>query len=255
MEYRDQLVHSASWVLASEIIRRHPKPFDLFIGSPGGGMYDVLWLIPKIKKRISRDIKLNRNGTIQIHESGKGHRVLFVGKWEEFLLSNSIKYIEKLERIYGLPKVTKVPSTTHRTLAYRFIASFVKTWFLEGPKCYVANGMIDTSGYGGGRNADLDKFNFDNSLFERQEDDILGAPEYKFWIICFYPETKDNGHTPDKKPLMAIEEKTTELRIIDEKNSLNLFDLFVKNDRSLPAVVKKINTMVREKEGFSDIYL
>ena len=79
---------AASWQLASELVRRHPGCIRLFRGHPGGGQYDLLWLVQIPEGR--GDIRLNRNGTIQVHGrfDDRGAIDWIPTGWDEYLASD-----------------------------------------------------------------------------------------------------------------------------------------------------------------------
>src|SRR5579875_1503510 len=82
------VVEAASWRLASELCRRHPGRARLFRGHPGGGMYDVLWIIGSGPGN-HLDIRLNRVGTIQVHGRFDGCPPEWPATpWDEYLRSD-----------------------------------------------------------------------------------------------------------------------------------------------------------------------
>ena len=67
-------LEALSWQLASELMRRHPVGTRLIRAHPGGGQYDLLWILDSTGGR--GDIRLNRAGTIQIHGRFNGQSKL-----------------------------------------------------------------------------------------------------------------------------------------------------------------------------------
>ena len=80
-------VHAASWRLASEFARRHPREVRLLRGFPGGGQYDVLWLLGN---QGVGDVRLNRHGTIQIASRFDGRELIEWEpvSWEEYVAAD-----------------------------------------------------------------------------------------------------------------------------------------------------------------------
>ena len=62
------LVELCSWRIATALAKRHPHLITGFIGHPGGGMYDALWLKDRTNRYEHAGISLNRTGSIHIDD-------------------------------------------------------------------------------------------------------------------------------------------------------------------------------------------
>jgi hypothetical protein len=159
MEWVDRSVlEAASWRLASELVRRHPNTTRLIRAHPGGGQSDCLWILPTAGAR--GDVRLNRNGTIQVLErfDGRPANAWQPSGWDEYLRSDPRQFLHRLEVSAGLPVPQQVPPATPTTLTYRVLAAIASTAVKSVHPIDIQPGMIDTSGYGGGHNAALSLF-------------------------------------------------------------------------------------------------
>lgn len=116
VELRDQSVLEAvSWLLASELVRRHPTETRLFRGHPGGGQYDLLWIrqVPDG----NGDVSLNRNGTLQVNGRFDGGDELTwrPTEWDEYLAADPSEFLERLEDAAGLRRPSHVPAAMPTT--------------------------------------------------------------------------------------------------------------------------------------------
>ena len=113
------LLEAASWRLASELIRRHPTTTRLIRGHPGGGLADCLWVLPDASGS-SGDVRLNRNGTIQVLERFDG----LPGDWEptewdEYFKADPREFLVRLEAGAGLTAPRRLPEASATTLTLR----------------------------------------------------------------------------------------------------------------------------------------
>jgi hypothetical protein len=178
------MLEAASWRLASELSRRHPATTRLIRAHPGGGMSDCLWLLPTDGG--PGDIRLDRNGTIQICSRFDGRPTDFAPtEWDDYLRAEPRDFLAMLEAEAGLVSPSHVPSTTARTLVLRVLAAIACTAVKSVHPLEVVPGFIDTAGdYGGGVNEEaLDSFPIEPELLELQEDDFYGEPGYRFWFV------------------------------------------------------------------------
>ena len=187
MEWVDRSVlEAASWRLASELVRRHPASTRLIRAFPGGGQYDVLWI--QATEDIEKgDVRLNRNGTIQVHRRFDGRPAKedwSPTQWDEYLRADPHEFLVRLEELAGLPRPTQVPATTPTTLAYRILAAIASTAVKSVHPIDIQSGYIDTDGYGGGPNPVLDTFpNIPSELRRPQTEDFFDEPGYRFWVV------------------------------------------------------------------------
>lgn len=198
VEWVDRSVLEAvSWRLASELVRRHPDTTRLIRAHPGGGLSDCLWILPSTGDH--GDIRLNRNGTIQVLERFDGRPAdgWRPTEWEEYLGADPREFLHRLEIAAGLPMPHNVPSSTPTTLTYRILAAIAATAIKSVHPIEIQPGIIDTSGYGGGPNEALDAFSsIGAELLRPRDDDFYGEPGYRFWIV-----------TRDDVPVLAFEQR------------------------------------------------
>lgn len=197
MEWNDRSVlEAASWRLASELVRRHPDTTRLIRAHPGGGQSDCLWILPTAGP--AGDIRLNRNGTIQVLErfDGRPADAWRPTEWEEYLAADPREFLHRLETAAGLPVPQAVPAATPTTLTYRILAAIAATAFKSVHPIEIQPGVIDTSGYGGGPNGALDGFGaIPRDLLRPRSGDFYDEPRYRFWIVL-----------RDEVPVLALEQ-------------------------------------------------
>ena len=189
------VVEAASWRLASGLARRHPTALRLIRGHPGGGQSDCLWLLPLVGEQ--GDIRLNLVGTIQVLDrfDGRPADEWRPTEWTEYLFADPRQFLDRLERSAGLPSPSQVPSATPTTLTYRVLAAITATAFKSVHPVEIQEGYIDSSGYGGGPNENLDAFPIDPQRLRPQPDDFFDQPGYRFWIVV-----------RDEVPVLAIDQ-------------------------------------------------
>lgn len=200
MEFVDwqdgSVIEAASWRLASEIVRRHPKITRLIRAFPGGGQYDVLWILPAHDDD-GIDIRLNRNGTIQVHDRYDGRPVEWEPvTWDRYLRADPREFLHRLETAAGLPVPAHVPASQPWTLTCRILAEIAATAVKSVHPIEIQSGMIDTSGYGGGPNGALELFTaIPEELLRPQPEEPFGHSGYRFWILL-----------RDDVPILAFEQ-------------------------------------------------
>lgn len=197
MEWVDRSVlEAASWRLASELVRRHPDTARLIRAHPGGGQSDCLWLLPTAGK--TGDVRLNRNGTIQVLErfDGGPPGEWRPTEWDEYLRADPRGFLHRLEVAAGLPSPQQVPPATPTTLTYRVLAAVASTAIKSVHLVEIQPGFIDTSGYGGGPNDALALFSaIPAELLRARDDDFFGESGYRFWVVL-----------RDEVPVLAVEQ-------------------------------------------------
>lgn len=197
MEWTDpSVLEAVSWRLASELVRRHPNATRLIRGHPGGGQSDCLWILPTAGA--TGDVRLNRNGTIQILERFDGKTAAWPPtEWDEYLRADPRAFLDRLEMAAGLPKPHKVPTAAPVTLTYRILAAIASTAIKSVHPIDIQLGYLDTSGYGEGPNEALDAFSaIPHELREPRADDFHEEPGYRFWILL-----------RDDVPILAFEQR------------------------------------------------
>lgn len=177
------ILEAASWRLASELSRRHPSTTRLIRAHPGGGQSDCLWLLPAASEK--GDVRLNRNGTIQVLERFDGRPAEWESTtWDVYFRADPAAFLLRLEAAAGLPVPSQVSAATPRTLTLRVLAAIAATGVKSVHPVEIRPGMIDTSGYGGGKNREaFDWFAIPTELLDVQDDDFLNLPEYRFWFV------------------------------------------------------------------------
>lgn len=223
MEIGDlSVVEAASWRMASELVRRHPTRLRMIRAHPGGGLSDCLWLLPAVGDQ--GDVRLNRNGTIQILERFDGRPPDGWGpvEWSEYLFAEPRAFLGRLEHAAGLTPSSQVPAATPRTLTYRVLAAIAATGFKTVRPIEIEQGYIDTSGYGCGPNPNLDVFPIDNERLRGGPDDLLDEARYRFWIVV-----------RDHVPVVAIDQADAVAWVARDVERVDLMSLYEKTGRSV----------------------
>lgn len=176
-------IEAASWRLASDLVRRHPRSTRIVHTHPGGGQYDCLTITsPTATGGV---IQLNRNGSIQVHQRFAGREEggwMPVG-WHDYLASDRRSFVARLESAAGLPSPRRSPPATATTLTVRVLAELAATAEAADVALEIQAGYIDSSG-GGGPNSTLDAFTgIPSSLRDRRPSDLFGQPGYRFWLV------------------------------------------------------------------------
>lgn len=222
------VIEAASWRLASELYRRHPKRLRLWRGHPGGGQYDVLYLQDRLGG--AGKVLLNRAGTIQIHERFDSAAEIpwEPTGWLEYLAAEPREFLDRVERAAGLTAPAHLPSATRESLSYRVLAALTATGFKTVHPVVIEAGYIDTSGGDCYSNEKLDQFPIDPELRRVRDDDFYGESGYRFWI-----PVRDN------EPLMAIEQSTATVWFAKGQKSIDLMQNYVAvaRDAGLTAAV------------------
>ena len=143
------MLDAASWRLSSELSRRHPNTTRLIRAHPGGGQSDCLWLLPA--REGDGDVRLNRNGTIQVLARFDGREPDWPAtEWDTYFRADSRGFLGRLEAAAGLPSPAPVPAATPRTLTLRVLAAITATGVKSVDPIEVVPGYCDSSGGGGG---------------------------------------------------------------------------------------------------------
>lgn len=223
------VLEAVSWRLASELVRRHPGYIRLFRGHPGGGQYDLLWLV-QIPEG-GGDIRLNRYGTIQVHGRFDDRAAIdwIPTGWVEYRASDPKEFLLRLELVAGLPSPKRALAATPTSLTYRILANFASRAVKDGWRIEIQEGYIDTSGYGGGPNPILGAFPIDPELLRVRDDDFFGEPGYRFWIVV-----------RDGWPMLAYEQTAGVAWAYGSDKQMNVMDLYRISHRGLGAVTSKL---------------
>ncbi|WP_375502610.1 hypothetical protein [uncultured Jatrophihabitans sp.] len=107
------VIEAVSWRLASELHRRHPSTTGLLRWHPGGGQSDCLSL--RSTSGEEGDIRLNRNGTIQVTARFDGRAPTRPPTtWDDYLRADPRQFLHGLESDAGLPAPSTLPASTPR---------------------------------------------------------------------------------------------------------------------------------------------
>lgn len=216
------VTEAISWRLASELCRRHPKTTRILITHPGGGQYNCLTIINS--QGGIGVIQLNRSGTIQVHQKFDTDRPSDwrVTEWSEYLASDPLEFLERLENSSGLNPPRDVPASIPRTLTYRVLAALTATAIMTVRPLEVKSGFIDTSDGGGGPNGALKLFDaIPEKLLRLRPTDLYGEPGYRFWIL-----------TRAGVPILVIEEETATGWVQHRKTAIDLKKVFTRHHRN-----------------------
>jgi len=249
-----QLVELSSWRIATALAKRNPRSITVFIGHPGGGQSDVLWLLNRKYQDIDHgEIFLNRTGSIFVQKRFDGkeqNEQDFLSRlyWQHYLVSDHAEFVAKIERAAGLPQVKKSPITTNRILTYQLFVHLLKKLFLRNINSYheshftIRNGYFDSSGpLGSSRNKDINTFDFDANLFRKQKKDLISNVSYRFWILY------SDNHRTVVFPLIGFEESTGVLAYANGvKNHLKLMDLYNTCDRNLDLFFESVDQVLSQ---------
>lgn len=175
-----RFVIAQSWWIASELVRRHP---DLVIheSHPGGGMYDCLTLLTA--EALTPIAQVNRAGTIRASENSE----LSV-RWDQVMSASSPHAIVKqIEAATGLRPPARTPASTHKVLAYRFVAAALHAAVNDRHAWDARNEFIDTADWWPG-DAELHGYlaAFPHAIKDLRSTPHIGLwhePESHFWAL------------------------------------------------------------------------
>lgn len=214
------VLEAASWRIASTLARRHP---DLLVTRehPGSGQYDVL----TIRSDAGCDIKLNRQGTVQVHgRHGGGQSNWRPMSWTEVLEHELWELVASLEHDAGLPHVASVPMSTPRVLVYRTLSALAGIKFLAEPP-QIRMGFFDSSGVGGGPAEWVSDF---PAILER-----INSPGRQ---RNPYESHRDYWEYASKDIRLGFDVNTADAWSETGKN-LNLYTAYIKAKRSMPRLL------------------
>lgn len=181
-------------------------PLRLFRAFPGGGQYDVLWLLEKDEDQTPPgrvDIRLNRTGAIQVF-SGDGKNQPIT--WDEYARADRPALVKRIADMAWInddghdPDEVNLPE--HRS--YQFLQYLLEEAVEQYGSCNdfdVSLGYIDSSGMGGGEDSTFRTFGFSSALTAARKEDFFGEPGYRFWVV------RHSG-----APLIAVEQTSGEVR-------------------------------------------
>jgi len=190
------VLEAASWRLASELVRRHPRTTRVVHTHPGGGQYDCLTITSPTGDQGT--VQLNRNGTIQVHDrfDGRSGDQWEPTDWDDYLRADPRAFLDRLERAAGLPTPPHIPPSDPMTLTYRVLAALAATAVKTVHPIEIQSGQIDSTGYDAGPNEALDSFPaIPEQLRQPRADDLFGRAGYRFWIVL-----------RDRVPILTLEQ-------------------------------------------------
>ncbi|MGR2752824.1 TY-Chap2 family putative peptide chaperone [Agromyces arachidis] len=177
-----------SWWIASELARRHPTHI-VYEAHPGGGLGDELWVRPAGRLTDGdRWIRINRGGTIRVvtHRDDNAHVEGAVAHLADALAAADPHHLLKqIEAAANLSLTDPAPSSTGRSLAYRFISSALTMMLNDRHPWDCRNCYYDTAGYGTGPLDYLEAFPDARADARaiRSEPWDLGNREAHFWAL------------------------------------------------------------------------
>jgi hypothetical protein len=224
------VLEAASWRLASELVRRHPRTTRVLHTHPGGGQYDCLTITSPAGTGAA--VQLNRNGTIQVHSrfDGQIDECWEPTHWDEYLRADPRDFLDRLERACGLPRPSHVPPAEPRTLTYRVLSALAATAVKSVHPIRIDSGYFDSSGGGSGPNPAIDSFpSIPRRLLRPLDDDPFGEPGYRFWVVL-----------RDRVPILAFEQEEGTAWTQHHNEGIDLMDLYALSGRSLPIVTLEL---------------
>ncbi len=239
MEVSRQLREIASWRIATELIRRHPKKLTILETHPGGGQYDCLTLIKRKLDSGSpvRLMDMNRVGSLHVHRTFADELdepVHWSDIWEEMSSIEDPKVLlDRIEAAIGLSHHGKPPVSNGEVLAYRVITALLSTAAYGRVLWECRNGYVDTSGYGGGpEERYFADFPVTRAWLEDTPNMPFGIAHYGFWFLL----RKDT-------PVLCLHVTG---RVADRVgNVYELVPLYQKYGRIMPMAVKIAGTALR----------
>ena len=205
------IIEALSWRLATETVRRAPDRLRIYEMHPGGGQYDCLALFTDKGETVAF---LNRGGTFTPFSTWEGTPTTSDSwdVWKEVGEGlGSKRLVDGICERIALPVPPRLPPSTPRVLAYRFITEFLAWTVFHSASWECRNGFQDNSG---GWLALQEKYftafpKADQRMRESEESDLNETPAYRFWFIL-----------RDGEPVLCLETIGT---VWDLKgNSINL---------------------------------
>jgi hypothetical protein len=182
-----QLHEIASWRIMTELIRHCPASFQLIEMHPSGGKSDNLAIIEPNHYSVRIVASYNRFGSIALFSKNcdcADSRLLTQINRNIFELDTTW-IVEQALKAIKIAKKKKLPPSTPRILVYRFISTFLSHAAFGKDYWGCRNGMLDTSGFGGGPVEEY--FSAFPQTAERRRVKVRGLfeeyPEYRFWFI------------------------------------------------------------------------
>lgn len=138
-----------SWWICSELVRRHPDHI-VYEMHPAGGSADVLVVRPARKLRDGDGmVQINRGGTIrvEIHRDNNNPDWIDVGHSAVSIAErNPHALVKELESVARMGDVTTAPSSTPRSLVFRFASTVLTSLLNDRHSWDWRQSYLDSSG-------------------------------------------------------------------------------------------------------------
>jgi hypothetical protein len=144
------LIELASWILATELMRRAPRLLRVVETHPGGGQYDCLSIV-----RTDLDHHLcvfNRLGSFTAFKRfDSGHDCWTqINVWDRIATGESTRSVlDEICTILHLPIPSPLPAATPFSLTYRVITAMLRIKTFSPVRWSCSNGFLDSSGFEG----------------------------------------------------------------------------------------------------------
>lgn len=130
----------ASWVIASELVRRAPKRLRLIQTHPGGGQYDCL----TVMEGPDSVCDFNRQGSL--HFANNSSDAAPIDIWLRMICQPSPKQVlDEISVRLRIPIPEKLPAGNAASLTYRVIARVLKLSVFGAEQWRCLNGFHDSS--------------------------------------------------------------------------------------------------------------
>ncbi|RPF21474.1 hypothetical protein [Myceligenerans xiligouense] len=155
-EIQQWWAEAASWMVASELVRRHPEMRIIQV-HPSGGQSDRLWIGQWRTKSPESDFEpfwsLNRSpgGAIHARDPARGLVTFSATPWLDMLQADGPNlFVDALERAAGNVCGPHRQDPSPRTLTYALISHLMASALFDERSVRCRSMFVDTSGYGGG---------------------------------------------------------------------------------------------------------
>jgi hypothetical protein len=164
-----------TWSILASLVERYEAPPIVVELHPGGGMHNCMSLVAG-RGWHGPVVDLNRGGGMHIHDAG-GLRSVRDG-WRRAARWGCDEVADEIARAAGLATRGHPASAVLRDFA-----GDVATELCAGRRAHWLNGMLDTSGYGGGVRAELFEWFPELATPNDPGDDGLEAEVYRHWFL------------------------------------------------------------------------
>lgn len=175
----DKLTEIASWVIASELVRRAPRQLRLIQTHPGGGQYDCI----TVMDNGSSLCDFNRQGRLHFNGFASDNEPMDI--WRRMVCEETPKnLLDEICQRLRIEVPQKLPAGTGASITYRVIAHVLRLSVFGVEKWSCINGFLDTSGSTCRVQPYFEQFPAAaERLLVNMPGDILGQPAYRFWFL------------------------------------------------------------------------